>query len=165
MSDYSTAELMRRLAQMVQICTVTQLDPNAARAKVSFGGESESDWLTFMQLGSKDVRIWAPPVVGSQAIVIAPGGDTSKAVILPGPFDGAAPDNRSSSVRLTMPGVDLQIDGGVMSLTLTTAEITGDVTVDGDVICTGDVIASGISLVHHVHGGVVRGGASTDPPS
>lgn len=40
-----------------------------------------------------------------------------------------------------------------------TAHFTGNVNVDGD------VVASGVSLVHHVHGGILRGGALTDPPS
>lgn len=35
----------------------------------------------------------------------------------------------------------------------------------GDIIVDGDVIADGISLKTHVHGGIVRGGAETDPPS
>lgn len=165
MTDFATAELMRIVSQTVMVCTVQELDPSAARAKVSFGGDAKSAWLPFTQLGSKDVRIWAPPVVGSQVVVLSPGGDTARGIIMPGPFDGAAPDDRASSVRLTMPGIDIQMDGGVLSVTLTTAEITGDLTIDGDVVCTGDVTASGISLVNHTHGGVTRGGAFTDPPS
>ncbi len=34
----------------------------------------------------------------------------------------------------------------------------------GIVIIGGDVVVDGISLKHHPHGGVVRGGAQTDPP-
>jgi len=34
-----------------------------------------------------------------------------------------------------------------------------------DIIADGDVIASGISLVHHVHGGVQSGSSKTDQPS
>lgn len=46
------------------------------------------------------------------------------------------------------------------SVTLDTPQthITGDVTVDGD------VVASGISLVHHVHSGVMSGPANTGEP-
>lgn len=40
----------------------------------------------------------------------------------------------------------------------------GNVTMTGTLTITGDVIANGISLVHHVHSGVVSGGANTAEP-
>jgi phage baseplate assembly protein gpV len=58
-----------------------------------------------------------------------------------------------------MPGVDIAVDGGVATVSLTTLNVTGDIVVNGD------VIASGVSLVDHVHGGVAAGSSSTAAPS
>ncbi|MDL2226541.1 phage baseplate assembly protein [Deltaproteobacteria bacterium OttesenSCG-928-M10] len=42
--------------------------------------------------------------------------------------------------------------------------VSGDVNVGGDVAAGGDVTAGGVSLRGHIHPGVQRGGAKTDPP-
>lgn len=158
MSDYATSELMRVVERIVMIATVSELDPANACAKVSFGGDAISDWLPFVQLGSKDVRIWCPPVVGSQVVVFSPGGDTTKGLIFPGPYEQAAPDDRATSLRISMPGIDLQMNDGIAFLSLTTAHVKGDIIVDGD------VVASGVSLINHVHDGIKPGPANTGKP-
>ena len=165
MDERGLSEALLRLERMVVIATVVDLDTAAARARVRFSSEAISAWLPFSQLGSRDVRIWCPPVIGSQVLVLSPGGDTTRGVILPGPYDGAAPDADPTAFRLSMPGLDVRMVGGVASVTLTTAAISGTVTVDGDVLVTGDVVASGVSFVDHVHSGVDRGSGDTDPPS
>lgn len=159
MSNYSLAAMMQALERMVIITTVIDYDPATNRAKVSFGDEAPSGWLECMQIGSKNVRIWCPFTEGTQVVVLSPGGDTTKGIVYPGPFAGNAPDGAAESFRLKTPGVDLRMEGDEMQLTLTTANVKGNIIVDGD------VIASGISLVKHVHGGVKAGGAKTAKPS
>lgn len=53
--------------------------------------------------------------------------------------------------------INLQTSNGI-SLTCTKLTVTGDVEV------TGDVTADGVSLKHHVHGGVTPGGSNTGEP-
>jgi len=92
---------------------------------------------------------------------------------------------RKVSVRIGMGGgtatFTISPDGAVTLQTqqTVTVEAEGNVTIKaphieadtpqvhctGDVIVDGDVVASGISLVHHTHGGVERGGSKTDEPS
>ena len=145
MSGLALSEIMRVIERIVIIGTVVEFDPAAARARVSLGPGVTSGWLAIAQMGSKDVRLWIPPVVGSQVLVLSPGGDTARGVVYPGPYDGVAPDDRASSVRLSMPGVDIAVNEGVATVSLTTMNVTGNIVVDGD------VIASGVSLKGHVH--------------
>ena len=159
MSNLALSEVMRIVERMVIIGTVVEFDPATAKARVSLGPGVVSGWLAIAQMGSKDVRIWVPLVVGSHVVVFSPGGDTARGIVYPGPYDGVAPDDRGSSIRLSMPGVDIAVDGGIATVSLTTMNVTGNIIVDGD------VIASGISLVNHVHGGVDAGSSSTSSPS
>lgn len=159
MSGRDIADLQRRLNRMVIVGTVEELDGARAMVRVRFGPEAVSDWLPIVQLGSKDVAIWAPPMEGSQVVVVSPGGDTTKGLVMPGPYSGNAPDARGDAVRLTMPGCDIAISGGVATVTVATAKFSGDVIVDGD------VIAGGVSLRTHTHGGVIPGGADTQQPN
>lgn len=158
MGEFETSELQRRLSRMVMLGTVLELDAAEARVRVAFGGGAESAWLPFAQVGSKDVRIWAPPVVGSQVLVLSPGGETAAGVVIPGPYDGAAPDGAAGAMRISMPGFDMRVEGGTAVIDVATATFSGDVVVDGD------VIASGVSLVSHVHGGVTPGGGNSGGP-
>jgi len=159
MNERVVSDLSQRLNRMVIVGTVEELDGAAALVKVRFGPEAVSDWLPIVQLGSKDVSIWAPPMRGTQVIVLSPGGDTTKGLVMPGPYSGNAPDNRADAVRITMPGCDIDISGGEAKVTVATARFSGDVIVDGD------VVAGGISLRNHIHGGVLPGAADTDKPS
>ncbi|RYH04127.1 phage baseplate assembly protein V [Salipiger sp. IMCC34102] len=155
----AVSELMRIVERMVIIGTVVELDPTAARVKVSLGPGVVSGWLPFAQLGSKDVRIWVPPVKGSQVVVFSPGGNTARGIVYPGPYDGVAPDDRDSAVSLSMPGLDLSVVGGVATIELSTMNVKGNIIVDGD------VVASGVSLTGHTHSGVTGGGSNTGGPS
>lgn len=55
--------------------------------------------------------------------------------------------------------------GGNLATSAATWAHSGDVTITGTMTVTEDVIGSGKSLKAHTHGGVVRGGALSDPPS
>jgi phage baseplate assembly protein gpV len=152
-SAFEIAQLAQAIERVVMVGTVTDIDAPAARVRVSLGTDAVSDWLPFVQFGSAAVRVWIPPVVGSQVTVFSPGGDTTRGLVFPGPYDGSAPDNRTSAVRISMPGVDLELVDGVMRV------IAGSIEVPN-----GDVVASGISLVNHTHGGIEPGPGSTGAP-
>lgn len=159
-SDFALSEALRRLEHLIKVGTVEDFDGGKAAVRVRWGPDADavSGWLPIIQLGSKDVRIWAPPVVGSQVVVLSEGGDTARGMVMPGPYSGNAPDDRGEAVRVTMPGLDLEISGGVATLTVSTVHFSGDVIVDGD------VVAGGISLREHVHGGVMAGSSNTAQP-
>lgn len=160
MNDFAMSEAVRRIEQMVRVATVEEIDGPGGTVKVRWGpgDDAVSDWLHMAQLGSKDVRIWVPQTVGSQVMVLSPGGDTTKGIVMPGPWAGNAPDDRPESLRLTMPGLDLEVVDGKAKLTISDVEFTGNIKVGGD------AEIGGISFLGHVHGGVTPGAATTAVP-
>lgn len=156
MNEYGMAEMERRLANVMRIATITEVDPGAARARVSFGGEAQSAWLPFAIARAGGARVWAPPTQGEQVTVLSPGGDTAQGVIMGSLYSnaGTAPSSDGEAYRIDLPGgVVIEVSGGAISITA-----PGDVTVNGD------VIADGISLTTHVHGGVLQGPDDTEEP-
>lgn len=89
MSDYTLSEILRRIERMVVVATVTAR--SGKKVKVAWADGVESDWLALAQLGSKDQKFWIPQNAGDQVVVLSPGGDTTKGIVYPGPFAGAAP--------------------------------------------------------------------------
>lgn len=161
MSDFALSDTMRRVEQVVKIATVAEINgPNGAvKVRWGPGDDAVSDWLQMGQLGSKDVRIWVPQTVGSQVIVLSEGGDTAKGIVMPGPWAGNAPDDRPESLRITMPGLDLEVADGKVTFTAADVEFSGNIKV------VGDAEIGGISFLEHVHGGIAPGGGDTDPPT
>lgn len=153
---FQLSDLERRMASMVRFATVLEVDAANARAKVSFGGETESAWIQFSTGRAGGARIWSPPVAGEQVIVVAPQGDTGQGVIT-GSLPSAnfpAPSGDGATYQIDLPGgVSISVSGGAINIT-----VPGNITVNGD------VIANGISLETHVHGGVFPGGANTSEP-
>lgn len=80
--SWGTAETDRRLQSVIRMGTVTAVDPAAARCKVTLGGETETAWLPFPSPRSGAIQVWAPPTVGEQVVVAAPGGDTSQGLVI-----------------------------------------------------------------------------------
>ncbi|MFG6082329.1 phage baseplate assembly protein V [Paracoccus litorisediminis] len=156
MGQLAMAELERRLANLVRFATITEVDSAAAKAKVTFGGETESAWLRFSTARAGGARIWSPPVPGEQVVILSPMGDTGQGVIIGSlPSDAyPAPSSDGGTYRIDMPGgVSISVAGGSIS-----------VTAPGNIIVNGDVVANGISLTQHVHGGVSSGGSQTSGP-
>lgn len=147
----SAAEADRRIANVLTVGTVVSIDNGSGRARVRIG-ELELPPIQVMQLRSGNIRMHWMPSPGEQVTIAAPSGDMARAFVMGGlPIDGnmVAPDAGS-------PTMDL--GGG-------TLRIIGNLYIEGDVEVTGDVVASGVSLVHHTHGGVQRGGADTEEPN
>jgi len=89
--SYTSAEQERRAENGAKVATVTAINAAAARAKVSFGGDSESAWLPFMGQRGGNVRVWNPPSVGEQVWVLSESGNTAQGVILGAAFQDAHP--------------------------------------------------------------------------
>ncbi|MFC0669465.1 phage baseplate assembly protein V [Azotobacter chroococcum] len=179
MAAMNTADLTRRLENLIRFGTVAEVDPAKPRCRMKTGGLVTA-WLPCFTLRAGEDRTWDPPSIGEQGIVFSPSGDPATGAVLVGLNSDAfpAPDNDPSrhrrtyrdgavieydtathTLRATLPGggkVDIVAPGGVT--------ILGDVTITGLVTVSEDVVAAGISLVQHVHGGVLSGGATTGGP-
>ena len=80
--SYTAAENERAREGIVKFGRVTAVDAGTARAKVSFGGESESDWLPWLAERAAAISIWAPVAIGEQVVVLSESGDTAQGVIV-----------------------------------------------------------------------------------
>jgi hypothetical protein len=89
MSEFTLSQLMQAVERMIMVATVTARDGD--RAKVKWADGAESDWLKIAQLGSEELKFWIPPSVGTQVVVLSPGGNTAHGIIYPGPFAGGVP--------------------------------------------------------------------------
>jgi phage baseplate assembly protein V len=90
----SPYELNRRLENLMRKGTVAEVHLAApARVRVALG-DNTTDWLPWFALragGVEGGRHWHPPVVGEQAMVLCPGGDTGQGVALLGLYSDAMP--------------------------------------------------------------------------
>ncbi|WP_066530455.1 phage baseplate assembly protein V [Erythrobacter sp. CCH5-A1] len=184
------------LATLIRIGTVTAVDLAAARCRVRYGDPDDDDpgetpmirWLTPR---AGQTRVWSPPSVGEQVILLSPDGQIGGAVALCGLVQNAFPPLGSTLAEAIefADGARLTYDPEASALTAilpagATAEIEapggitlrGPVMIEGDVTIQGavdvsqtvtaatDVVADGISLVDHIHGSVQAGSAKTAKP-
>ena len=132
----STAELDRRMANVIRVGRVVSVDAGGATAVVDFGNFT-SPALPVGQLAAGAIQFWWMPSVGEQVLVASEGGDIAQGVIVASIYAGNAP-----SADGNVPMINLA--GGKMA-------VVGDIEVTGNINVTGDVVASGISLVNHIH--------------
>jgi phage baseplate assembly protein V len=74
-------ELDRRLANIVRVGTIAELDEANARAKVDLG-DITTDWLPWGTTRAGGDRSWSAHEVGEQVIVLAPSGELAAAAIM-----------------------------------------------------------------------------------
>ncbi|SFB30626.1 phage baseplate assembly protein V [Azotobacter beijerinckii] len=181
MAAMNTADLIRRLENLIRFGTVAEVDPEKPRCRVKTGGLL-TGWLPFFAARAGEDREWDPPSLGEQCILFSPSGDPATGAVLVGLYSDAfpAPDNDPKRHRRTYRDgavieydtensqylIDIPADGKyvlrcgpvVLELSAEGVNITGLVTVSED------VIAALISLIGHVHGGVQSGSGTSEEP-
>jgi phage baseplate assembly protein V len=178
------------LASLIRIGTVLSVDLAEARCVVRFGDPDDPApaqtgpirWLT-PRAGL--TRVWSPPSVGEQVLLVCPDGQIGAAVAIAGIVQDAFPPLGNSTAEMIefADGAKIIYDPEVSALTAElpsggTAEIIadggitlrGDVTIEGNVsvsktlTAAEDVIADGVSLKSHRHTGVQAGSGRSGPP-
>ena len=76
----SPIENERRLQSIINRGIVTQVDHAAARCRVQIDG-LETDWLKFTSARIGKVKIWNPPSIGEQVLVISETGELSTGLV------------------------------------------------------------------------------------
>ena len=84
------------LAALIRIGTITEVDLDAARCTVRYGDPDDDDpgetppirWLAFR---AGMTRIWSPPSVGEQVLLLAPDGQLGNAIAVTGIVQDAFP--------------------------------------------------------------------------
>lgn len=172
MSEYTESELLKSVAQIVMIANVVEVDPGAARAKVTFGPEATSAWLPWLTERSSTIAVWAPPSAGEQVVCLAPSGMTKDAVIVGALFSGAnaAPSTDAgehlvkigaSSISITEGGITLTSNGSTLTIDGAGISHTGGSTE----VNTGKLNHKGTNVGDtHTHKGITAGPSRTGDP-
>lgn len=76
-------EIERALSRLVMIATVKETDAAKRRLKVVYGDEqAESGWVPWPAEYGRNFTRWKPVRTGAQVVLLSPGGDLSRAVIV-----------------------------------------------------------------------------------
>ena len=185
------AALSRMLENLIRfgVIAAVQMDPPRVQVKT---GSLTTAWLPWLALRAGADREWDPPTVDEQVILFSPSGQLANGVVITGlPSDHIpANGNRAGLHRRTYAdGAVIEYDSvehhlsAILPDSGTTSLVskgginiigpinhqgdynqTGNQNVVGLVTVSEDVVAANISLVKHLHGGVLVGGAKTGKP-
>lgn len=139
------------IASLIRIGTVIEVDLAEARCIVRFGDPDDPDpaqtgpirWLT-PRAGL--TRVWSPPSVGEQVLLLCPDGQIGAAVAITGIVQDAFPPLGNSAAEMIefADGAKITYDPEAHELVaLLPASGTVDVTADGGITLRGDVTIEG----------------------
>lgn len=161
---------------LIQIGTIVNVDPeNRALVRVELF-ERVTDWIPYKMVVNSHIRVWTPPRVGEQVIVMSPFGDGDDGIVLGGIYNVNQKEptgsNEHTSVVVFEDGTSITYDTTAKALTITASgsvavtapsgmSITADVTITGNLNVTGTITDEKGSLTTHVHSGVMAGPSNT----
>ena len=140
------SNLSRLLQNLIRLGTIAQVE--GAKARVQLGPSLTTEWLNWITQRAGTTCTWSAPTVGEQVMVLSPGGDLARGIILPALFSKAfdAPETSDAIHTTHYPdGAVVQYDHEAHALTATlpggTATITADKVTSNapSTICTGDL--------------------------
>lgn len=96
--SFAISELSRKLANIIRIGLVKEIDYEKARVRVKVG-EFLTDWLPWITYRAGEEKSWSPPSIDEQVIVLSPGGELSLGVVLPAIYQQKyfAPESRKTA--------------------------------------------------------------------
>ena len=80
--NFAISELNRKLANIIRIGLVKEIDYKKARARIKVG-EFLTDYLPWITYRAGEDRSWLPLSLDEQVIVLSPFGELSLGVVLP----------------------------------------------------------------------------------
>ena len=162
---------------MIQIGTIVNVDTaNRALVRVQLF-DRVTDMLPYKMIANSHIRVWTPPKVGEQVIVLSPFGEGDSGVVLGGIFNSGlkepASANDHASVVEFSDGTVITYDTTFTALTIDAIGSVGvtapsgvtitapTVTINGNLNVSGTITDEKGSLTTHVHSGVMAGGSNT----
>lgn len=80
-------DLERARYGTVRIGFVRAFDPARARVRVAWAtgesGDVLSDWVPWATWAAGHLRVWSPPAIGEQVILLSPSGEIAQAIAMP----------------------------------------------------------------------------------
>ena len=140
------SDLTRLLQNLIRLGTIAEV--KGAKARVQLGPTLTTEWLNWATRRAGSTRTWSAPTVGEQVVVLSPGGDLTRGIILPALYSQEfdAPETSPTIHTTHYPdGAMVQYDHAAHALTALlpggTAIITADKVTSNapSTICTGDL--------------------------
>lgn len=180
-------ELERRLRNIVREGVVHDVSHAATppKCRVSIG-DLESNWLPWLSVAAGRTRSWDPPTYGEKVVVLCPGGEPARGIVLHGLYtDDVIPPSHSphTHTRRYPDGAELEYDHDAHALrvelpsgatvqivspgavTVETAELTvqaNRITLDAELTtCTGALLVEGALSFESGMSGKTNGDTAT----
>ena len=134
---FTLNDLGRRLANIMRIGTLFEIDFEEAKARVKIG-DLETDFLPWINSNSGSNNSWNPPEIDEQVIILSPSGDLSQAVILPSLYKNNASDSDQNIKSITYQdgsNISFNVSSGTLDLDLkgdVTIKVVGNANIEGD---------------------------------
>jgi len=157
--------------ELVRFGRVVAVDHAAGKCVVEIDEGLRTGPIRWAAPRMGETRVWCPPSVGEQVLVLCPAGEIGAAIAVGGIACNAHPVPGDSPTPLVefKDGARISYDPEthVLSLALPAGArctLTGDLSVTGSIEASEDVTAGGISLKTHRHGQVQAGTAISGEP-
>lgn len=179
------SDLERRLARMVRHGPVDEVNASEGWVRLNLGEGDEGSLLSpkipYAQMAG-DLKVHSPPSKGQNMTILSAAGDMRQAIALPMTWSdqNASPSDKGDenvltygSVRIEIKAEQVKLTIGGFSVMITDDDMTISIGSFEQKISGGGVASTGGKITHdglntgssHNHGGIVRGGDKTDPPS
>jgi phage baseplate assembly protein V len=89
-NNFAISELQRKLANIVRIGLVKEINYEKARVRIQIG-EFVTDFLPWITSRAGEDRSWVPPSIDEQVVVLSPLGELSLGVVLAGIYQQKYP--------------------------------------------------------------------------
>lgn len=142
---FTLNDLGRRLANIIRIGTIFEIDFETAKARVKIG-DLETDWIPWINSNSGSTNSWNPPEIDEQVIALSPSGELNQAIILQSLYKNNASENSPNIQSTTFKDgskVTFDHSSGNLDLNLkgsTTIKVAGNATIESQsVLLKGDI--------------------------
>ena len=149
--------LKQRFEAVVNFGTIddTKANEGKALARVKVG-DRVTDFLPVLSIANSFVRVWIPPRVGEQVVVISPFGDASSGFVIPAIFNKGCkePNGANSGNAIVEVGANrVELDSSSIKVKATAKVLldTPLVEMSGDLKVAGDISDSRGDLTGHMH--------------
>ena len=175
----NTQDPEQQVGEAIQYGVIASVDYANATCTVTLGDLTTGE-LPWVAQRAGAARIWSPPSVGEQCVVLAPEGDLENGLVVVGLYSDAnpPPSNDPDVIQISMPdGASFSYDHATHALAITLpaggmmtvdapggTSWTGNIDVEGKLTASDDVVGGGKSLKSHKHGGVQAGASQTGSP-
>lgn len=83
-------DLNARIANLIRIGTVAEVDYSKARARIDLG-QSKTNWLPWLTMSAGQTNSWLAPDIGEQVVILSPSGQVNQGVVINGLYHNNTP--------------------------------------------------------------------------